>query len=169
MQERVNSSLGGLASRRDEVKQRCRTVLQSKAGGLLRNSQPNSPRPVIAPATCNLTNQCRSGRLRFALRARMERSDLPQSPYLSNRFTRYTSGGNNDGPGRGPWHWPTGFVPRLELPAWAKTSPDTAAASAWPGGWWPQGHRLRRSSTNGDGSTATWSPSTLGARPQGRR
>ena len=61
----------------------------------------------------------------------MERSDLPQSPYLSNRFTRYTSGGNNDGPGRGPWHWPTGFVPRLELPAWAKTSPDTAAASAW--------------------------------------
>ena len=47
MQERVNSSLGGLASRRDEVKQRCRTVLQSKAGGLLRNSQPNSPRPVV--------------------------------------------------------------------------------------------------------------------------
>ena len=69
VQERVNSSLGGLASRRDEVKQRCRTVLQSKAGGLLRNSQPNSPRPVIAHATCNLTNQCRSGRLRFALTA----------------------------------------------------------------------------------------------------
>ena len=67
VQERVNSSLGGLASRRDEVKQRCRTVLQSKAGGLLRNSQPNSPRSVIAHATCNLTNQCRSGRLRFAL------------------------------------------------------------------------------------------------------
>ena len=101
VQERVNSSLGGLASRRDEVKQRCRTVLQSKAGGLLRNSQPNSPRPVIAHAICNLTNQCRSGRLRFALRARTERSDLPQSPYFSNRCTRYTSGGNNDGPGRG--------------------------------------------------------------------
>ena len=103
VQERVNSSLGGLASRRDEVNQRCRTVLQSKAGGLLRNSQPNSPRPVIAHATCNLTNQCRSGRLRFALRARTERSDLPQSPYFSNRCTRYTSGGNNDCPGRGPW------------------------------------------------------------------
>ena len=38
VQERINSSLSGLASRRDEVKQRCRTVLQSKAGGLLRNS-----------------------------------------------------------------------------------------------------------------------------------
>ena len=57
VQERVNSALGGLASRRDEVKQRCRTVLQSKVGGLLRNSQPNSPRSVIAHATCNLTNQ----------------------------------------------------------------------------------------------------------------
>ena len=67
VQERVNSSLGRLASRRDEVKQRCRTVLQSKVDELLRNSQPNSPRSVIAHATCNLTNQCRSGRLRFAL------------------------------------------------------------------------------------------------------
>ena len=66
-QERINSSFGGLASRRDEVNQRCRTVLQSRAGGLLRNSQPNSPRPVIAHATCNLPKQCRSGRLRFEL------------------------------------------------------------------------------------------------------
>ena len=40
MQERINSSLGGLASRRNEVKQRCRTVLQSKAAGLLRNPIP---------------------------------------------------------------------------------------------------------------------------------
>ena len=43
-------------------------------------------------------------------------------------------------------------------------SVDTAAASAWPGGWWPQERRLRRSCTKGDGSTATWWPATLGAR-----
>ena len=45
----------------------------------------------------------------------------------------------------------------------------TAAASAWRGGWLPQERGPRRFSTKGDGSTAIWSPATLGARPQGRR
>ena len=43
VRERVNNFLGSLASRRDEVKRRCRTALQSRAAGLLRDSQPNSP------------------------------------------------------------------------------------------------------------------------------
>ncbi len=38
VQERVGNFLGRLASRRDEVKRRCRTVLQSRAAGLLRDS-----------------------------------------------------------------------------------------------------------------------------------
>ena len=54
VQERVNNFLGGRAIRRDEVKRRCRTVLQSRADGLLRNSQPNSPRPVNAHPTLAL-------------------------------------------------------------------------------------------------------------------
>ena len=42
VQERVSRFLAGLASRKDEVKRRCRTVLQSRAEGLVRDSQPNS-------------------------------------------------------------------------------------------------------------------------------
>ena len=41
VQERVGNFLRGLASRKDEVKGRCRTLLQSKAEGFLRESQPN--------------------------------------------------------------------------------------------------------------------------------
>ena len=41
-QERVGDFLSGLASRSDEVKRRCRTVLQSRAEGVLRDCQPNS-------------------------------------------------------------------------------------------------------------------------------
>ena len=43
VQERVGNFLAGLASRKDEVRRRCRTVLQSKAEAPLRNSQPDSP------------------------------------------------------------------------------------------------------------------------------
>ena len=40
--EMVGNFLAGLASRRAEVRRRCRAVLQSKAEGLLRSSQPSS-------------------------------------------------------------------------------------------------------------------------------
>ena len=42
VQERVGSFLAGLKSRRDEVKRRCRTVLQSRAKNLLQHSPPDS-------------------------------------------------------------------------------------------------------------------------------
>ena len=42
VQERVGNFLAGLASRRDEVRRRCRTVLQSRAEALLPNSQHDS-------------------------------------------------------------------------------------------------------------------------------
>ena len=42
VQERVGGFLAGLATRKDEVRRRCRTVLQSKAQALLRNSPPHS-------------------------------------------------------------------------------------------------------------------------------
>ena len=48
VQERVTNFPGGRASRRDEVKQRCRTVLQSRADVLLRNSRPNPQKPENA-------------------------------------------------------------------------------------------------------------------------
>ena len=40
VQERVSNFLAGLSSRKDEAKRRCRTVLQSRAEKLLRDSQP---------------------------------------------------------------------------------------------------------------------------------
>ena len=54
VQERVGNFLAGLASRKEEVRRRCRTVLQSRAEGLLRNTQPNSQRPVNAHPTLAL-------------------------------------------------------------------------------------------------------------------
>ena len=42
VQERVGNFLAGLASRRDEVRRRCRTVLPSRAEALLPNSQHDS-------------------------------------------------------------------------------------------------------------------------------
>ena len=42
VQDRANNFLSGLASRRDEVKRCCRTVLQSRAGRLPRNLRPDS-------------------------------------------------------------------------------------------------------------------------------
>ena len=40
VQQRVGNFLAGLVSRRDEVRRRCRTVLQSRAEALLPNSRP---------------------------------------------------------------------------------------------------------------------------------
>ena len=54
VQQRVGNFLGGLASPRDEVKRRCRTVLQSRAERLPRNLQPDSPRPGNAHSTLAL-------------------------------------------------------------------------------------------------------------------
>ena len=42
VKERVNSFLAGLDSRKEEVKRRCRTVLQSRAEALPRDPRPNS-------------------------------------------------------------------------------------------------------------------------------
>ena len=54
VQERVGNFLVGLANRQDEVRRRCRTVLQSRAEALLRNSQPDSRRPANAHPTLAL-------------------------------------------------------------------------------------------------------------------
>ena len=50
VQERVGNFLAGLADRKQDVKSRCRTVLQSRAEKLLRDSQPLSqPTPNAHP------------------------------------------------------------------------------------------------------------------------
>ena len=54
VQERVGSFLAGLASRKDEVKRHCRTVLQSRAEALLRDSRPDSQLPANAHPTLAL-------------------------------------------------------------------------------------------------------------------
>ena len=54
VQKRVNHFLDGLASRKDEVRRRCRTVLQSKAEALVRDSRPASPHPANAHPTLAL-------------------------------------------------------------------------------------------------------------------
>lgn len=42
VQERVGNFLAGLASRKDEVTRRCRTILQSRSEVPVRQSSPNS-------------------------------------------------------------------------------------------------------------------------------
>ena len=54
VQDRVGNFLAGLASRKDEVRQRCRTVLQSRAETLLRDSRPDSQHPANAHPTLAL-------------------------------------------------------------------------------------------------------------------
>ena len=54
VQERVGSFLAGLTSRKDEVKRRCRTVLQARAESLLRDSQPDPRLPANAHPTLAL-------------------------------------------------------------------------------------------------------------------
>ena len=54
VQERVGNFLAGLTTRRDEVRRRCRTVLQSKAESLVRDSKPASPHPANAHPTLAL-------------------------------------------------------------------------------------------------------------------
>ena len=54
VQERVGRFLAGLASRRDEVRCRYRTVLQSRAEALLRNSRTDSHHPANAHPTLAL-------------------------------------------------------------------------------------------------------------------
>lgn len=46
VQEKVGSFLSGLACRKDEVRRRCRTVLQSRAEALQRDSLPDSRHPA---------------------------------------------------------------------------------------------------------------------------
>ena len=54
VQERVGNFLSGLASRRGEVKRRCRTVLQSRAERLPRNLRSDCQRPEYAHPTLAL-------------------------------------------------------------------------------------------------------------------
>ena len=60
-------------------------------------------------------------------------------------------------------------APRHRPRAWATGSPDTAAASAWRGGWWRQGHPMPQCSARAGGRTATWWPVTPGAKLQAKR
>ena len=48
VRERVGNFLVGLSSRKDEVRRRCRTILQSKAQSHRRASQPDSSSPANA-------------------------------------------------------------------------------------------------------------------------
>ena len=54
VQERVGNFLTGLSSRKDEVRRRCRTILQSRAEALLRDFQPDSQNSVNAHPTLAL-------------------------------------------------------------------------------------------------------------------
>ena len=54
VQDRVGKFLAGLSSRKDEVRRRCRTVLQSRADPFLRDSRPNSHHPANAHLTLAL-------------------------------------------------------------------------------------------------------------------
>ena len=51
VQARVGQFLAGLSHRKDEVRRRCRTVLQSRAEAIIRDRPPDSPSPVNAHPT----------------------------------------------------------------------------------------------------------------------
>ena len=51
VQERFDSFLAGLANRQDEVRRRCRTILQSRTEALLRDRLPDLHHPTIAHPT----------------------------------------------------------------------------------------------------------------------
>ena len=51
VQERVDNFLAGLSSRKDEVRRRCRTVLQSRATDLLPDFHTDSQKPGNAHPT----------------------------------------------------------------------------------------------------------------------
>ena len=51
VQERVSNILAGLAGRKEEVRRRCRTVLQSRAEALPRDYRTDSRHPAIAHPT----------------------------------------------------------------------------------------------------------------------
>ena len=54
VQERVGNFLSGLTKRKEDVQRRCRTILQSKAGALMPDSQPNSQHSPYAHPTSAL-------------------------------------------------------------------------------------------------------------------
>ena len=54
VQERIGKFLSSLTTRKDEVKRRCRTVLQSRAEALLPASRPDSQHPANAHPTLAL-------------------------------------------------------------------------------------------------------------------
>ena len=54
VQERVGRFLAGLAGRKDEVRRRCRTILQARAEALMRDPQPDSQYPANAHPTLAL-------------------------------------------------------------------------------------------------------------------
>ena len=54
VQQSVSSFLASLAIRKDEVRRRCRTVLQSKAAALQRDPRPDSHPPANAHPTLAL-------------------------------------------------------------------------------------------------------------------
>ena len=54
VQERVGGFLAGLVGRQEEVKRRCRTILQSRAQALLRDSSPDSQHPANVHPTLAL-------------------------------------------------------------------------------------------------------------------
>ena len=62
-----------------------------------------------------------------------------------------------------------GSAPRRSTPAWGRLLRTQQPYWHGPADGGRRGRRPRRSSTKGDGSTGTWSPATLGARPQARR
>ena len=79
VQERVGSFLAGLASRKEEVKRRCRTVLQSKAEALVRDSRPASPHPANAHPTLALVYKPVLGFVFRSVDARSRRDGICQS------------------------------------------------------------------------------------------
>ena len=54
VQEKVGNFLDGLVGRKNEVRRRCRTILQSRAEALLRESRPDSEDPANAHPTLAL-------------------------------------------------------------------------------------------------------------------
>ena len=112
VQERVGKFLAGLSSRKDEVRRRCRTVLQSRAETLPRDSPPRFP----APGKC-------TSHLGFGLAGQADHYGVAIGIERTNYGTEYEDAY--------PDHWPA-TRQRLENTAeWSKQFNDMVDENHW--------------------------------------
>ena len=154
VRERVSHFLAGLASRKDEVKRRCRTVLQSRAEGLLRSSHPHSQRHSNAHSILALVQVIRlkGNPVIHTSRYRAGRGitgcPKAESGFCGRAIPAGPGGSRQSGPALGaghrePWHSATALdKPQLAVRMYRRQNSISGMAGNASG--WEQGNPTSR-------------------------